>query len=89
MWAFFKRNENPLPCVTVLFLCSGTNLWKPVGARAVFGGQIIGQAMAAAAKTKPSDVSVHSIHCYFLRPGMYGISTFSYKLIFKMQTLCE
>ena len=56
-----------------LFHFSGTNLWKPVGARAVFGGQIIGQAMAAAAKTKPSDVSVHSIHCYFIRPGIWEL----------------
>ena len=47
----------------------GSNLWRPVGARAVFGGQIIGQAMAAASRTKPANVSVHSMHCYFIRPG--------------------
>ena len=48
----------------------GSNLWRPIGARSVFGGQIIGQAMVAAAKTKPDNVSVHSMHCYFIRPGI-------------------
>ncbi len=35
----------------------------------MFGGQIIGQAMVAASKTKPDGMSVHSMHCYFVRPG--------------------
>ncbi len=35
----------------------------------VFGGQVLGQALSAAAKTVPEDRSVHSLHAYFLRPG--------------------
>lgn len=35
----------------------------------VFGGQVAGQALVAAARTVGPDRSVHSIHAYFLRPG--------------------
>ncbi len=35
----------------------------------VFGGQVAGQAMVAAARTVDPDRSVHSLHAYFLRPG--------------------
>lgn len=35
----------------------------------VFGGQVAGQAMVAAARTAPDDVTMHSLHSYFLRPG--------------------
>lgn len=35
----------------------------------VFGGQVLGQALSAAAQTAPSDRRVHSVHAYFLRPG--------------------
>lgn len=35
----------------------------------VFGGQVVGQALSAAAQTVQSDRSVHSLHAYFLRPG--------------------
>lgn len=37
----------------------------------VFGGQVIGQAMVAAARTveEGADRPAHSLHCYFLRPG--------------------
>jgi acyl-CoA thioesterase-2 len=35
----------------------------------VFGGQVIGQALSAAAQTVPVDRPVHSLHGYFLRPG--------------------
>lgn len=35
----------------------------------VFGGQVLGQALSAADQTVPDDRFVHSIHCYFLRPG--------------------
>ena len=34
----------------------------------VFGGQVAGQALVAAARTV-EDMSVHSLHSYFLRPG--------------------
>jgi acyl-CoA thioesterase-2 len=35
----------------------------------VFGGQVAGQALVAAARTVGSDRHVHSLHAYFLRPG--------------------
>ena len=36
----------------------------------VFGGQVAGQALVAAARTVPPDAGpVHSLHAYFLRPG--------------------
>jgi acyl-CoA thioesterase-2 len=34
----------------------------------MFGGQVAGQALVAAARTV-DDRAVHSLHCYFLRPG--------------------
>ncbi len=36
----------------------------------VFGGQVLGQALSAAVQTVPSDRAVHSLHGYFLRPGI-------------------
>ena len=35
----------------------------------VFGGQVAGQALMAAARTLPEGRTVHSLHSYFLRPG--------------------
>src|SRR5689334_19593739 len=36
----------------------------------VFGGQVAGQALVAAARTvDPDQAHVHSLHAYFLRPG--------------------
>ena len=35
----------------------------------VFGGQVAGQALVAAARTVGGDRPVHSLHAYFLRPG--------------------
>jgi len=35
----------------------------------VFGGQVAGQALVAAARTVEADHAVHSLHAYFLRPG--------------------
>ena len=40
-----------------------------VGWQRVFGGQVIGQALVAAQKTVATDRYVHSLHCYFMRPG--------------------
>lgn len=34
-----------------------------------FGGQVLGQAIAAAGTTIPEDRTLHSMHGYFLRPG--------------------
>jgi acyl-CoA thioesterase II len=35
----------------------------------VFGGQVAGQALVAAARTVEPETRVHSLHAYFLRPG--------------------
>ena len=35
----------------------------------IFGGQVAGQALMAAASTLPEGRGVHSLHSYFLRPG--------------------
>jgi len=35
----------------------------------VFGGQVLGQSLSAAAQTVPIGRAVHSLHGYFLRPG--------------------
>jgi acyl-CoA thioesterase-2 len=35
----------------------------------IFGGQVAGQALMAAARTLPDERGVHSLHSYFLRPG--------------------
>lgn len=40
-----------------------------MGNKAVFGGQVLGQALAAALRTVDADRTVHSLHGYFLRPG--------------------
>lgn len=39
-----------------------------VGWQRVFGGQVIGQALMAASRTVEGR-AVHSLHCYFMRPG--------------------
>jgi acyl-CoA thioesterase-2 len=35
----------------------------------LFGGQVAGQSLRAALETVEADRPVHSLHCYFLRPG--------------------
>jgi acyl-CoA thioesterase II len=40
-----------------------------VGWQRVFGGQVIGQALVAAQRTVENGRQVHSLHCYFMRPG--------------------
>ena len=45
------------------------SLWKPIGSRGVFGGQVVGQALASALKTADPKFQVHSLHSYLLLPG--------------------
>lgn len=49
-----------------------TNLFRgqsrDLGGKSVYGGQVIGQALVAAARTVEGAVP-HSLHAYFLRPG--------------------
>lgn len=42
---------------------------RDIGTRYVFGGQVLGQALAAAQATVAADRRVHSLHAYFLRAG--------------------
>lgn len=42
---------------------------QDLGWGAVFGGQVLGQALSAAVQTVPADRHVHSLHAYFLRQG--------------------
>lgn len=42
---------------------------KKGGVGRVFGGQVIGQALASAERTVPDDRPVHSLHAYFVRGG--------------------
>jgi acyl-CoA thioesterase-2 len=39
----------------------------------VFGGQVAGQALVAAGRTVDPGRPVHSLHAYFLRPGIPGV----------------
>ncbi|XP_071397205.1 acyl-coenzyme A thioesterase 8-like [Centroberyx affinis] len=49
-------------------LYRGTHHWVPRTQR-LFGGQIIGQALVAAAKSVSDNLYAHSLHCYFVRAG--------------------
>lgn len=42
---------------------------QDLGFRALFGGQVMGQALSAAQETVGTDRFVHSLHSYFLRAG--------------------
>jgi acyl-CoA thioesterase II len=42
---------------------------QDLGFRALFGGQVMGQALSAAQETVEEERQVHSLHSYFLRPG--------------------
>src|SRR5437660_8907842 len=44
---------------------------RDIGAPQVFGGQVLGQALSAAAATVEARV-VHSLHAYFLRRGDFN-----------------
>lgn len=47
-----------------------TTLWKPRGARGVFGGHVIALAIAAANKSiEQPGMGLHSQHCYFILPA--------------------
>jgi acyl-CoA thioesterase-2 len=42
---------------------------QDLGWGSIFGGQVLGQALSAAAQTVPPERPVHSLHGYFLRQG--------------------
>jgi acyl-CoA thioesterase-2 len=45
---------------------------EDIGTPAVFGGQVLGQALMAASRTVDADRLVHSMHAYFLLPGEHA-----------------
>jgi acyl-CoA thioesterase-2 len=45
---------------------------RDLGTRSVFGGQVIGQGLAAAERTVDGGREPHSLHAYFLLPGDVG-----------------
>ncbi|KAM8798216.1 acyl-coenzyme A thioesterase 8 [Eudromia elegans] len=49
-------------------LFRGRHHWVPATQR-LFGGQIVGQALVAAARAVGSELQAHSLHCYFVRAG--------------------
>ncbi|XP_048773891.1 acyl-coenzyme A thioesterase 8-like [Ostrea edulis] len=70
------QNEDPsgsfltLESIDVnIYRASAKSLWRPVGSRFVFGGQVVGQALTAAFNTVQEPLLLHSLHCYFLRGG--------------------
>ncbi|XP_072734895.1 acyl-coenzyme A thioesterase 8 isoform X1 [Ciconia boyciana] len=54
-----------------LDLFRGRQHWVPATQR-LFGGQIVGQALVAAARAVSRDEQLHSLHCYFVRAGGPG-----------------
>lgn len=73
----------PRLCVASALHCAGidsnlyrsTRLWRPdPRARAVYGGVVIAQALAACARTvDPAVFVVHSLHSYFILPGDHRV----------------
>ena len=45
---------------------------EDIGTPAVFGGQVLGQALMAASVTVPPGRMAHSLHAYFLLPGQHA-----------------
>ena len=67
-----------------LFRASSDLLWTPPGARGVYGGQVLGQTLFAAANTvKQVDKRLHSLHAYFLRAGNADIPIIYYVSILR------
>lgn len=46
---------------------------QPGGMGRVFGGQVIAQGLMAAAHSVDPQRALHSLHCYFMRPGDEGL----------------
>lgn len=52
-----------------IFMGKKENLYRPPGARGIYGGQVIGQCLSAASATLDVDKPLHSMHCYFILAG--------------------
>lgn len=56
-----------------IFVAKSQSLWVPPGGRAVFGGQVVGQALHAATLTVGEERQCHSLKSYFLLPARKGL----------------
>lgn len=61
----------PIPQGGDVFLAPATDL----GWGRIFGGQILAQALAAAALTVPPELVAHSVHASFLAPGAVNVQS--------------
>lgn len=67
---FSSEVKNPILLETLdVDLFRSVQLWRPSGARAVFGGQVVGQALAASTKCVKDNKELHSLHSYFIKGG--------------------
>jgi len=68
----FNSVSSPLELeILDLDLFRSKSLWRPAGSRAVYGGQVCGQALAASRLCLCDKIpkELHSLHSYFMRPG--------------------
>ncbi|XP_065859545.1 acyl-CoA hydrolase 2-like [Euphorbia lathyris] len=80
MWSADKTPDSCAPVESILHLepievnlFQGITLPDAPKFGKVFGGQFVGQALAAASKTVDCRKLVHSLHCYFLLVGDFNI----------------
>lgn len=62
----FVENSLALELIDTNIYRSTKLLWHPPGARGIFGGAVIAQALSAAMKTVDPVLHVHSLHSYFV-----------------------
>jgi acyl-CoA thioesterase II len=68
--ALTAQAVDPGPDGRETFVTTSPNWW---GGDRMFGGMVVAQALSAAMKTAPTDLAVHSLHGYFLRPAPPGV----------------
>jgi acyl-CoA thioesterase-2 len=75
MWEIQKVTQSAVDSLLTLLDLESieVNIFRggspPAERQRVFGGQVAGQALVAAARTVEPETRVHSLHAYFLRPG--------------------
>jgi acyl-CoA thioesterase-2 len=75
MWEIQKVTQSAVDSLLTLLDLESieVNIFRggspPADRQRVFGGQVAGQALVAAARTVEPETRVHSLHAYFLRPG--------------------
>lgn len=63
-----RISVSPYPNKSFTFIPHDT--WIPPGARSIYGGLVISQALCSSLLTVESPFGLHSIHCYFLHPAL-------------------